>query len=661
MPADRHAPMSLDGILNAVRTHLGMDVAFISEFTDGRRVFRHVENAEDKKCIEVGASDPLEESYCHWIVRGKLPQLIRDPADHPFTASFAVTKSLPVGAHLSVPIRLRNGDIYGTFCCFSSQPDPSLTSRDLATMEAFAQLAGEQIQKAIDGDEARQTIEHPERGFELLVHAVTDYAIYMIDPTGRIVTWNMGAERNKGYTADEAIGQNFRMFYTGEDQAAGRPERALRIAETTGRYEEEGWRVRKDGSTMLAHVVIDPVRDDSGELIGFAKITRDITEKKNVERQLVQAQKMEAVGQLTGGIAHDFNNILSVVVANLDILIDDLDSSPEQKTVATEALNAAEKGAELVRQLLAFSRNQTLQVAQINIQELISRAEPLLRRALGESIRIEFGCDDAVWPVLADPTQVESAIVNVAINARDAMLGGGKLSIRCSNISLDEHLARQEDLQMGDYVLLKITDTGAGIEPDVLARVFDPFFTTKEVGKGTGLGLSMVYGFARQSGGAVKIYSEPGHGTEVRLYLPRANVEGETEAAKRSIVTVAGNHERVLIVEDREEVRKIAVRAATSLGYEVIEADSAEVALELVDGVHFDILFTDVVMPGKMNGLDLAWKLRKRFPTLAIVLTSGFSDPEVIATDLGALKATLLPKPYRKADLSQVLRRALGQ
>lgn len=505
-------------------------------------------------------------------------------------------------------------------------------------------------------------LHQPDRSFELLVRAVTDYAIYMIDPAGRIVTWNAGAERIKGYAADEIIGREFSIFYTEDDRLAGRPERALRIAASNGRYEEEGWRIRKGGTRILAHVVIDPVRDDSGELIGFAKITRDITEKKNIERQLIQAQKMEAVGQLAGGIAHDFNNILSVVVANLDILLDDLDEGSDQKVLAAEALGAAEKGAELVRHLLSFSRNQTLQTERVDTREVINRAEPLLRRSLGESVAIEFNCDDEVWPVLADPGQLESAIVNLAINARDAMPNGGRLSIRCSNINLDERLAREEDLPMGDYVVLNIADNGAGIEADVLTRVFDPFFTTKEVGKGSGLGLSMVYGFARQSGGTVKIYSELGRGTEVRLYMPRAQFEGEAEATQTSCTMPARGSERVLIVEDREDVRKSARRATTSLGYEVIEADSAEAALHLIEaGAEFDILFTDVVMPGKLDGLGLAWELRKRRPELPIILTSGFSDPEVIATDLGALRATLLPKPYRKADLSLVLRRALEQ
>lgn len=505
-------------------------------------------------------------------------------------------------------------------------------------------------------------LDHSELSFKMLVGVVRDYAIYMLDPDGRIVTWNAGSERIKGYTADEAIGQNVSILYTNEDRAAGRPERALRIAAEAGRYEEEGWRVRKDGTRFLAHVIIDPVRNESDRLVGFAEVTRDITAKRDLERQLAQAQKMEAVGQLTGGIAHDFNNMLSVILGNLELLLEGLDEHSDQMDLVREALSAGERGAELVHRLLAFSRNQSLQPEVIDMRNVSGRVEPLLRTSLGESIELNFNCDNELWPILADPSQLESAILNLAVNARDAMAHGGKLTIRCKNIRLDEHLAREEDLPIGEYVVFTITDTGAGIEPDILARVFEPFFTTKDEGRGTGLGLSMVYGFARQSGGTVKIYSEPDHGTEVRMYLPRARRETEQESLKRSDTISARDGECILIVEDRDDVRKSAVKAITTLGYQTAEADSAEAALELIDaGLNFDLLFTDIVMPGTMNGIDLAWELRRREPGLPIVLTSGFSDPGVIATDLGALKATLLPKPFRRADLSQVLRQALEQ
>ena len=505
-------------------------------------------------------------------------------------------------------------------------------------------------------------LDHSELSFQMLVGVVRDYAIYMLDPNGRIVTWNAGSERIKGYTAEEAIGQNISILYTKEDREAGRPTRALRIAAEAGRYEEEGWRVRKDGTRFLAHVIIDPVRNESGRLVGFAEVTRDITAKRDLERQLAQAQKMEAVGQLTGGIAHDFNNMLSVIVGNLELLLEDLEENSVQNELVVDALSAGERGAELVRQLLAFSRNQTLQPEIIDVHKVSGRIEPLLRTAVGEGIELNFICEDEPWPVLADPSQLESAILNLAVNARDAMPDGGRLTIRCKNVGRDEDLAREEDLPVGDYVVFTIADTGAGIDPDILSRVFEPFFTTKGEGRGTGLGLSMVYGFARQSGGTVKIYSELDRGTEVRLYLPPAMRESEADAAPVAATIPARSGERILVVEDREEVRRSAVRVITALGYEATEADSADAALDLIDGgLRFDLLFTDIVMPGSMNGIDLARELRRREPGLPIVLTSGFSDPGVIATDLGALKATLLPKPFRRADLSHVLRQALEQ
>lgn len=504
-------------------------------------------------------------------------------------------------------------------------------------------------------------LDNSERRFQMLVKGVTDYAIYMLDPDGLVVSWNAGAERIKGYSAEEIIGSHFGRFYCEEDRAVGRPARALQIARSTGSYEEEGSRVRKDGSKLLAHVVIDPVYDEARQLIGYAKVTRDVTEKKQLERQLLQSQKMEAVGQLTGGIAHDFNNILSVIIGNLDTLLENHEQAEAVKNAASAALDAALGGAQLIHHLLAFSRNQTLQPRPMEVSKILADAEPLVRSSIGERIEFEISSSDDIWPVLADPGQLESVILNLAINARDAMPDGGRLRVRCSNVSLDEDKARQEDLTLADYVCITVSDTGTGIPPELLDRVFEPFYTTKETGKGSGLGLSMVYGFARQSGGTAKVYSEPSYGTEVRVYLPRAIGEGASASSTAVDTSPLKGKECVLVVEDREDVRKIAVSALRSLGYDVVEVDGGEAAIEVMDqGAKFDLLFTDVVMP-KMNGMDLAWAVRRRRPDVPIILTSGFSDPDLLSSDLVSIGATLIAKPYRKADLARHVRMALDR
>ena len=377
-------------------------------------------------------------------------------------------------------------------------------------------------------DRARQLaattarLEESERRFQLLIDAVTDYAIFMLDPTGNVVSWNPGAERIKGYASEEIIGQHFSRFYTEDDRQQGVPGRALATAERTGKYEAEGWRVRKDGSTFIANVVINAIRNSSGNLLGFAKITRDITEKKAVEDQLRQAQKMEAVGQLTGGIAHDFNNLLTVIMGNLERLERTLPpAQPSQRFIAA-ALRGASRAAILTDRLLAFSRRHPLAPEVLSVNKLVAGMSDLLRRTIGEAILVETVLAGGLWPTLADSNQLENALINLAVNARDAMPDGGKLTIETANSHLDEAYARMHDeVQPGQYVGVFVTDTGVGMSAEIVAQAFEPFFTTKEIGQGTGLGLSQVYGFIKQSGGHVKIYSEVGQGTTVKLYLPR--------------------------------------------------------------------------------------------------------------------------------------------
>jgi signal transduction histidine kinase len=380
------------------------------------------------------------------------------------------------------------------------------------------------------------------------------------------------------------------------------------------------------------------------------------------QQQLLQAQKMEAVGQLTGGIAHDFNNLLTIIIGNVEAFASVFDGEPRAKEFADMALKASLRGADLTRQLLAFSRQQRLQPRVIDLNELVKGVTSLLRRTIGTNIEIRTELDDDLWLAEVDAAQVESALVNLAVNARDAMPGGGQLTIETANKVLDSPYAETVGIAAGSYAMLAVTDTGAGIPPAILNRVFDPFFTTKEVGKGTGLGLSMVYGFAKQSGGHVKIYSEEGHGTAVRLYLPRARQDAvaPNAADEPDGTRLTGNGECILVVEDNEDVRALVTRHLDELGYRVLLAGNAAEALKVVESPEkLDMLFTDVVMPGKVTCEDLVKRAREVRPNLAVLLTSGFSEAAMQGTLLANNQNALLSKPYRKQDLALKVREIL--
>src|SRR5438045_3182544 len=477
----------------------------------------------------------------------------------------------------------------------------ALESQFLALNESLeARVADRARQLAATAAQLAET----ERRFHLLIDAVTDYAIFMLDTAGNVVSWNPGAERIKGYSSAEILGHHFSRFYTEDDRQKGLPRTALATAERTGKYEAEGWRCRKDGATFMANVVINAIRDASGRLLGFAKITRDITEKKAAEEQLRQAQKMEAVGQLTGGVAHDFNNLLTVIMGNLENLDRILRPAPSTQRVMSDALRAASRAAMLTHRLLAFSRRQPLTPEVLSANKLVAGISELLRRTLGESILVETVLAGGLWPTLADGNQLENALINLAINARDAMPEGGKLTIETANTHLDEAYARMHDeVQPGQYVGIFVTDTGIGMTPETVAHAFEPFFTTKEIGQGTGLGLSQVYGFIKQSGGHVKIYSEVGLGTTVKLYLPR--YRGTEQAVDEGLATrdvSRGQGELVLVVEDDPDVRDYTVEMVSELGYSVLSAPDGATALRLLDSTRELALLSTAV--GLLDGLN---------------------------------------------------------
>ena len=406
-----------------------------------------------------------------------------------------------------------------------------------------------------------------------------------------------------------------------------------------------------------------PITGDDGNQRFILGIVRDVTEQKALESQLRQMQRIDAVGQLTGGIAHDFNNLLAIITGNLDLLREKLPDGSDPAEMADEALGAASRGAELVRRLLAFARKQHLEPTALDLNERLPSITALLRRTLGENIRIQVVPAPDLWLAFVDPTQVDDTLVNLAINARDAMPNGGSLSIETANVALDEDYADHHvEVTPGEYVMLAVSDTGTGMTPETIARAFEPFFTTKEEGRGTGLGLSQVYGWVKQSGGHIKIYSELGHGTTIKLYLPRACVDaGEAAQSSESAAALPTGRETVLVVEDNPNVRRLVVRQLTDLGYSTIEAEDGRAALEKVDaGAAFDLLLTDIIMPGGVTGYELAEQIGERRPDLKVLFTSGYTD---VASRSGqqSRNGPLLSKPYRKQDLAHAVRALLDE
>jgi PAS domain S-box-containing protein len=516
--------------------------------------------------------------------------------------------------------------------------------------------------------EAASAALESERRFRLLVQGVTDYAIYMLDPTGHVTNWNTGARQIKGYAAEEIVGEHFSRFYTPEDQAARVPWTALATAERTGRFAAEGWRVRKDGTRFWASVVIDAIRDEDGGLIGFAKVTRDLTERREAQLQLeksqqalFQAQKMEAVGQLTGGLAHDFNNLLTGITGSLDLMKARLAQGRinEVERYVTAAQGAAARAASLTHRLLAFSRQQTLEPKPVDANRLVSSMEELVGRTVGPSVRIETVLAAGLWPCFCDPNQLENAILNLCINARDAMPDGGRVTIETANTWLDQGAASERDMTRGQYVAICITDTGVGMPPDVVARAFDPFFTTKPIGKGTGLGLSMIYGFAKQSGGQARIYSEIGQGTTVKIYLPRhggqvgaVEVDDERQARPR-----AGAGEIVLVVDDEPTVRMLVGDTLSELGYQAIEAADAAAGLKILESdIPIDLLISDVGLPGNMNGKQMADIARTHRPELKVLFITGYAENAAVSNGHLDPGMHVLSKPFAMDTLASRIR-----
>ncbi len=511
---------------------------------------------------------------------------------------------------------------------------------------------------------AEEALRQSEEQFALLVQGVTDYAIYMLDRSGRVSNWNLGAQRIKGYLAQEIVGEHFSRFYTEEDRARGAPDLALRAALEEGRFEKEGWRVRKDGGRFWAHVVIDAIRNDAGEVIGFAKITRDITERREAQRALDQArealfqsQKLEAIGQLTGGVAHDFNNLLMVVLASLDLVRKRMPHDPKISPLIENAVQGAERGAVLTKRMLAFARKQELTMEAVELPALVRGMTGLLERSLGPSVQIETRFPLRLPPLHTDPAQLETALLNLTVNARDAMPDGGVISIEARPETVVAGAA--SGLPPGGYVRLSVKDTGQGMNEETRLRAAEPFYTTKGIGKGTGLGLSMVYGLAEQSGGRLVVDSEVGVGTTIELWLPQATVE-ETHQVISGKATpdemAATTPLVVLAVDDDALVLINTVAMLEDLGHLVFPAASAKDALAILRREAIDLVVTDYAMP-QMTGLQLADAIRSaegRRPP--VILATGYAELPPGA-DTGLVR---LPKPFLQRDLATSIRQATG-
>ena len=513
--------------------------------------------------------------------------------------------------------------------------------------------------------QADEALRRSEEKFRLLVQGVTDYAIYMLDADGIVTNWNAGAQRIKGYAPDEIIGRHFSLFYTPEDREKGEPQRTLQAAIDNGSAEKEGWRIRKNGETFWASVVIDPIRDDAGEVIGFAKVTRDLTEQRKVQAELdaarealFQAQKIEALGQLTGGVAHDFNNLLTAVLGSLELVRRQI-GDERQLNLIDNAIKGASRGISLTQRMLSFARKQELALQPVAVDVLVAEMGDLLQRSLGPLIRIETDFPADLATAAADSNQLEAAVLNLAVNARDAMPEGGVLRVGAKNESVGR--GHRSGLPDGDYSRLSVADTGSGMDAKTLAQATEPFFTTKGVGKGTGLGLSMVHGMAEQLGGRLQLDSQVGRGTTVEIWLPVASATITAEPVQLPVETkmetaMEPRPLTVLAVDDDALVLMNTTALLEDLGHKVIEASSGREALSVLENNEIDLLITDHAMP-QMTGAQLITEVGQRWPNVPVILATGYADLPAGA-GAGVLR---LNKPFWQADLEKAVNAAMAR
>src|SRR5712672_2879350 len=522
--------------------------------------------------------------------------------------------------------------------------------------EAYLRSVQDQLNRQLE--RRNLSLNSAKRHFQILIEGVVDYAIFALDKEGHVASWNDAAQKIMGYTAEEIIGKHFGIFYRPDERRAGAPNRALESAIQSDKHEVEGWRIKKNGTPFFITGSVSSNRDDAGNLLGFINILRDATERRDAEEKLVQAreqlamsQKMEAIGKLTGGIAHDFNNLLMIIGGSAQIFARLLD--PKLPKAIEAIQNAAKRGESLTRQLLTFSRHQQLSPTVVDLNASIKNMRTMIESSLLGNIVYNENIGDGVRPVKVDLAELELAIVNIAVNARDAMPNGGTFTLSVNDVTVDQEIG--DNRLKGAFLAIAFSDTGTGIPPNLLSKMFDPFFTTKEVGKGTGLGLSQVYGFAHKAGGTVTADSKVGQGTTITVYLPSCADEQiaskEVSAAKTS--TQHSRRQTVLVVDDSADVAEVTSSLFEDLGYETIYRESAEAALNLLEvGTKIDLVFSVFDMPGTIDGVGLAREIRSRYPNLPVVLTTGYSD----AASAAPANLIILRKPFDTEALREFMR-----
>ena len=520
--------------------------------------------------------------------------------------------------------------------------------------EGFSELLGGAVDRAARLADADEEMRHNNSLFRMIANNAHD-TIVLLDGGGTILFASAAAERMLGETPEALTGRDLAEFIHADDRAAWPGDGHA----PPGRFPAQPfYRFRpREGHTVAFEPTFATIGE--GPATRTLGVLRDVTERLRLEERVRHQQRLEAVGQLTGGLAHDFNNLLGVVIGNLDLLRDQPGISELVRELAQDALDAALRGVDLTHGLLAFARRQDLQPVRADLNQAIRSTARLLRRTLGEDITVKLRLADDVWPVSVDGSQLETALTNLATNARDAMPRGGRLLIETANVHLDaDYAATQAEVSPGDYASIQVSDNGIGMPAAVLERIFEPFYTTKEPGQGTGLGLAMVFGFIKQSGGHIGVYSEVGHGTTVRLYLPRTSV-AEPVSVTPSPLAQEGDGRTILVVEDNAKLRQLTARLLMAGGYRVLDTDDTQAALGIIDGAEVvDLLFTDVVMPGGVNGYDLARLAATRRPGLKILLTSGFPDLHT-GGEATAPPHRLLHKPYRSEALLRTVREVL--
>ncbi|MCA8932569.1 MAG: PAS domain S-box protein, partial [Rhodospirillaceae bacterium] len=511
--------------------------------------------------------------------------------------------------------------------------------------------------------EYRHRIEESEQRFRGAFETAP-HGMALVDTDGRFLAANDALCKMLGYSTEELLRTDFQSITDPEDLQVDLGYVRRMLAGEIRSFQMEKRYIHKDGHTIWGLLSVSLVRALDGSPIHFVSQVLDLTDRRRTEEQLRQAQRLDAMGQLTGGIAHDFNNLLAVVMGNLQLAVRSVDEQAPAGQRIRAAIEAAGRGAELTKRLLAYSRQQPLEIKAVDANELVATMHTLFNRTLGEQIELETVAAEDLWVCTTDPTQLEAAVLNLAINARDAMPEGGKLTIETANARLDHrYIGQNSDVVPGDYVMVAVSDTGCGIERSQLDKVFQPFFTTKPKGRGTGLGLSMVYGFVKQTGGHIKIYSEVGHGTTVKLYLPRDDGTGESLQVRRvEVEEPVGGRETILVAEDDPAVRDVAVELLTDLGYRVLAAENGAAALRVLrDNPSVDLLFSDVVMPGGMNGVDLAEQVQLERPAMKVLFASGYTEAAAARLDSARFSGSLITKPYRREQLARRVREMLDR